>query len=82
MRLWCWLRVVRSEISAQKNKSRDTKMESVLFTSTSIQAFFDLPHIVSYEWAFRLLPVFAITNNAARTTLFMSFHTDGSVSSG
>lgn len=36
MRLWCWLRLVRSEISAWKKKSRDAKMESLLFTWTSV----------------------------------------------
>lgn len=38
MRLWCWLRRVRSEFSAWKNKSRDAKMKSLLFTSTSVHA--------------------------------------------
>lgn len=34
----------RSEFSSWKTKNKDTKMESVLFTSTSIQALFYLPH--------------------------------------
>lgn len=35
----------RSEFSSWKTKNKDTKMESVLFTSTSMQALLYLPHI-------------------------------------